>query len=191
MDLALAFEDSQPFKLTVDHYRALDRSGAFDVGPRVELIEGMIVCMSPMSPAHGRVTAALVTRFSIRLTEIGSELVPFAGSTVDAAPHNAPDPDITLAPRESGEGWLKSQGVALIIEVSRTTLGKDLKVKRGIYAAAGVPEYWVVDVNKAEVHRFADPQNGAFQTAPPPLPLGGELRSLTMPELAVDGSGIL
>lgn len=191
MDLALAFEDSQPFKLTVDHYRALDQSGAFDAGPRVELIEGMIVCMSPMSPAHGRVTAALVTRFSIRLNEIVSDLVPFAGSTVTSPPHSAPDPDITIAPRESGDDWLTSRGVALVIEVSKTTLGKDLKVKRDIYATAGVPEYWVVDVNKQEVHRFADPDDGVYRTEPLPIPLAGDLRSLTMPELAIDGSGIL
>ena len=190
MDLALTFEDSAPFKLTVDHYRALDRGGAFDEAPRVELIEGMIVCMSPMSPAHGRVTAELVTRFSTRLKEIGSKLVPFAGSTVATPPHSAPDPDITIAPLPIGEDWLVAAAAKLVIEVSRTTLGKDLKVKRDIYAAAGVPEYWVVDVNRSEVHRFADPRDGAYR-AEPPIPLAGTLRSLTLPDLVIDGSGIL
>ena len=62
--------------------------------------------------------------------------------------------------------------------------------KRDIYAAAGVPEYRLVDVNKAEVHRFADSRDGVYR-AEPPVPLAGELRSLTMPELAIDGGGIL
>ena len=140
---------------------APDASGAFDEGPRVELIEGMIVCMSPMSALHGLVIAELLRRLREAVQQAVSPLVVFAGSTVKLPPHNAPDPDIMIAEPQPAEAWLNVSAARLVVEVSRTTVRKDLQIKRDIYAAAGVPEYWVVDINKAKVYRFANPRDGA------------------------------
>ena len=105
-------------------------------------------------------------------------------------PHNAPDPDIVVSMKPGSQRYFDVTGAALLVEVSRTTVRRDLRVKRDIYAAAGVPEYWVVDVEKRLVHRFWNPRDGAYQ-AVEPIPLAGELRSLTMPDLVIDGAGIL
>lgn len=190
MDLALAFEDSQPFKLTVDQYEALDESGAFEDDRRIELIEGMIVRMNSQTSAHAIVTSQLAFRLHDRLRDISSDLLACTNPTVVMPPHNAPDPDILVALPPAGARYFPVEGVALIIEVSRTTLHRDLTIKRDIYARAGVPEYWVVDVNTAVVNRSADPRDGEYR-AEPPIPLAGELCNLTMPDLAIDGSGIL
>lgn len=190
MDLALAFEDSQPFKLTVDQYEGLDEGGAFEDDPRIELIEGMIVRMNSQTSSHAIVTSQLAFRLHDRLGDIGSPLLALINPTVMMPPHNAPDPDIIVTRPPAGARYFPVEGVALIIEVSRTTLGRDLTVKRDIYARAAVPEYWVVDVNAAVVHRFADPRAGVYRIEPP-IPLAGEIRSLTMPDLAIDGAGIL
>ena len=132
MELASAFEDSQPFRLTVDHYRALDESGAFDDGPRVELIEGMIVCMSPMSFFHGVIATQLLIRLDARLKEVRSSLIAVSGVTVSLPPHNLPDPDIIVAKRQPDGKYFSSDEAQLLIEVSRTTPGKDLSVKRDV-----------------------------------------------------------
>lgn len=190
VDLAYTFQDAQPFRLTVDHYLALDDLGAFEDSGRVELIEGMIVRMNSMSVDHAHVTGELHARLRDRLQEMGSSLSSLVNATVTIQPGNAPDPDIVVADRRNAGRFLTVEAVSLLIEVSKATIRKDLGVKRDTYATAGVPEYWVVDVDKREVHRFAAPCNGAY-TAEPPVPLAGELRSLTLPDLTIDGTGIL
>ncbi|HEU0045485.1 Uma2 family endonuclease [Sphingomonas sp.] len=191
MDLALAFEDSQPFKLTVDQYHDLMEQGVVEEGSNVELLEGMIVSMNSQAVSHTFLSFELAVRLREALKEIGSPLVAVTTPTVSMPPNNALDPDVAVtdAP-EMGPGFLPVSGVRLLIEVSRTTLRKDMKVKRDIYAQAGVPEYWVVDVNKAEVHRFAEPAEGVYRQEQP-IPLAGPLASLTIPDLAIDGSAIL
>lgn len=190
MDLALAFEDSQPFKLTVEQYRMLHEAGAFDEHHgRVELIEGMIACMSPQTILHGRIATRLTFRLQTRLLDMASPLEALMGPTVLMPPHNAPDPDITVA-RPAGSRYFSADAVALLVEVARTSLRKDMKVKRDVYARAGVPEYWVVDVEKALVHRFHRMNDDGYRQEPP-VPLAGPLASLTIPDLVIDGAGIL
>ena len=149
MDLALAFEDSPPFKLTIAQHQALDEAGAFEE-------------QHGRDDAHRRDPAAQCAR---------------SGYRRDDAP-------------ETEAGLLPLEGVQILMEVARTTLRKDMTVKRDIYARAGVPEYWVVDVKKAEVHRYADPQDGAYRQEPA-IPLAGPLASPTITGLLIDGGGIL
>ena len=190
MDIALAFEDAEPFRLTVDQFRSLDESGAFDESGRVELIEGMIVCMSPQASIHTTVAFELAVLLRTKLRDLGSPFTAVTTPTIAIPLHNALDPDVGVVLPRAGRDYFPVADARLLIEVSRTSLRKDKRLKRDIYAAAGVPEYWVVDVNKAEVHRFATPRDGVYHAAPP-VPLAGELRSLTMPDLAIDGGGIL
>lgn len=191
MDLALAFEDSQPFKLTVDQYRDLMEQGVIDEGAKIELIEGMIVQMNAQASVHTIVVFALAVRLHGRLNEIGSDLIALVTPTIAMPLHNALDPDVAVTSRPTiGPDFFPVSAARLLIEVSHTTLRKDMRVKRDIYARAGVPEYWVVDVNKAVVHRFHAPSDGVY-TAEPPVPLAGSLASLTIPELVIDGAGIL
>ena len=60
---------------------------------------------------------------------------------------------------------LRSTDLFLLIEVSDTTFNYDNKVKRDLYAAAGVSEYWVVDLNKQKVHTYWDSQEGSYQNS--------------------------
>lgn len=191
MDLALAFEDSQPFRLTIDQYRDLIDQGVIDEGARVELLEGMIVCMNSQASIHTVVTFELAVRLRERLKELGSPLTALTTPTVALPPNNALDPDVAVTVKAApGPDFFAVADVRLLIEVSRTTLRKDMKVKRDIYAGAGVPEYWVVDVNRAEVHRFWAVGDGRYRQETP-IPLAGALASLTMPDLTIDGAGIL
>ena len=191
MDLALAFEDAEPFRLTVDQYHDLMMAGVVDEGARIELIEGMIVRMNSQANAHVFTTFEIAVRLRDALREMGSVLTAVMTPTVALPPHNALDPDVavTIKPK-LGPEFLTVAGIAILVEVSNSSLRKDLRFKRDIYARAGVPEYWVVDVNKAEVHRFHRPEDGVYR-AEPPVTLAGPLESLTLDGLAIDGSGIL
>lgn len=190
MELALAFEDAEPFRLTVAQYIDLFERGVIPERPRTELLEGMIVCMNAQARQHSMVLNQLAFRLHDRLQEMKSPLICLAAPTVLMPPHNAPDPDIYVGRLAAEKRYFDIDDALLLIEISHTTLGKDRRVKRDIYARAGVPEYWVVDINKAEVHRFAGLSDGAYR-AEPPVPSAGELRSLTIANLVIDGSGIL
>lgn len=52
--------------------------------------------------------------------------------------------------------------LALVVEIAETTLRRDLGMKRGKYAAAGIPLYWVIDGNHSVVHVHADPVDGDY-----------------------------
>ena len=186
----MSFEAPQPIKLTVDDFAVLHDAGAFDAYPRAELINGMVVCMSPQTSLHVLVANRLARRLGVALDALGSPLEALVAPTVAIPPHNAPEPDVALLTTISGQRYFPLESMSLAVEVSRTTLRYDLTTKRDLYASAGVPEYWVVDVEGLRVHRFRTPQGGAYLTTPP-IPIAGELRLLTMPELAIDGTGIL
>ena len=190
MEQLISFEAPQPIKLTVDDFAALHDAGAFANHRHAELIDGVIVCMSPQTSLHTLAVNRLARRLGTALEMLGSPLEALITPTVEIPPHDAPEPDIALLTTTSGQRYFPLESMSLAIEVSRSTLRYDHTIKRDLYARACVPEYWVVDVEGARVHRFRSPQDGAYQAAAP-VAVASELRSLTMPELAIDGVGIL
>lgn len=75
-----------------------------------------------------------------------------------------PEPDIAIA-ETHGDGFLPVTKVRLVVEISDTTLELDLGRKQRVYAEAGVPEYWVVDVNARVVHQMWAPDGDGFTAA--------------------------
>lgn len=177
------------FRLRLSDVELLQRAGVLD-GRKVELIEGVLIAVSPQLRLHSYVKNEMTRRFWKALDALQSPLSAETEVTVEITPETAPEPDIALTDAPIGDGYVPVASVALAIEVADSSLRRDLGEKRDIYAAAGVPEYWVVDVNGARVHRFAGTRDGVYR-AEAPIPLAGELRSLTMPDLAIDGTGIL
>lgn len=74
-----------------------------------------------------------------------------------------PQPDIAVVRERSYAArgpW--PEDILLIVEGSDATLKGELTVKVPLYAAAGIPEVWVVDVQTRSVHRFSDPQPSGY-----------------------------
>ena len=190
MNLVQPFEVPQPVKLTVDDFLLLAESGAFDHLPKkVELLDGVITVMSPQSTKHAFVTTQLAFRIQEKLREIGSPLAALIGGTLTASPSNAPEPDISLTADARNEGYASADDARLVVEVSHTTARHDLGKKRRIYAAAGIPEYWVFEIGKARVHRFWTPEGGDYGNHDT-VSVPDRLESVLMPELAVETDGL-
>lgn len=81
------------------------------------------------------------------------------------------------------------EAVALIAEVSASTLDIDLGPKPAIYAAAGVPEYWVIDLEGRRAHRMRIPGADGYATSEA-FDLGERLESATIAGLAVGTVGL-
>lgn len=83
--------------------------------------------------------------------------------SIDVAPEDnptsEPEPDITVLNRPADElGRNPAPGdIALIVEVSDSTLDHDLGPKAKLYARAGIPEYWVIDVKGRRIHQHREP----------------------------------
>lgn len=53
----------------------------------------------------------------------------------------------------------------MLIEVADSSLEKDKNLKRKLYAEAGIPEYWIVDIEKECVEVFQETEKGAYKKA--------------------------
>ena len=149
------------YRLTVADYLALDQTGAFE-GLRTELIEGEIIVANPQSSRHLVVKSELAYRLRLALGEIGSPLFVAIAGTVEIADRSMPEPDILIIEPPHGEGYVQVSSVHLAVEVAATSLELDLRDKARLYAAAGIPEYWVADVNGRVIHQLWAPTGQGY-----------------------------
>jgi len=144
------------FRFTRDQYYELDRLGYFD-HKRVELIYGEIIEMSPINWPHALgvklVTDVLAAAFAAGHFVTVQQAFPVPSEPVGSAPQ----PDVAVIPGGPRDYTVHPTAAALLVEVSVSTLDYDLTTKAELYATAGVPEYWVLDVENRQVHVFRDP----------------------------------
>jgi Uma2 family endonuclease len=81
------------------------------------------------------------------------------------------------------------EDVLFLIEVSDSTLEYDRQIKVPLYARAGVPEVWIVNINEERVETFAEVSGGAYRTAAS-LARGEEIQSHSLADLRIGVSEI-
>ena len=170
-------------KLRVADFMLLNDAGAFERYAKSELIEGEIICMNSQYSQHARIKSLLMFELESALRAKKSDLSAWCEVSIHLSDDSMPEPDIVLTCYR-GTGAVPLDTVALIVEVADTTLDNDLGRKARLYGAAGVAEYWVVDVAGNRILLHTDPtQNGyAEQTA---VPFGEPLVSGTIDGIAV------
>ena len=179
---------SAPFRFTVDQFLALCDQGMFDGYAKTELIEGEIVVMSAQHSRHARVKTRLAVRLANELAQLNSPLEPQVEASVRLSDGSLPEPDIVVTSFR-GAGVVPVESVALLIEVSDTTLDTDLGRKADLYAEAGVPEYWVIDLNEDRVLLHANPRrDGSGYDGQLDVPFGDVLDAASVEGLLVDTS---
>lgn len=175
-------------RLTVEEFLLLDSEGAF--GTRsTELIAGEVYYMSPKHRPHARSVTEMVIALSKALQAGDFGLSILTDVSVRISDYDVPEPDIVLTDMPDGDGILPLEAVRLVIEVAASTLKTDLGVKADLYAAAGVPEYWVVDVDERRVLMHANPHAGdGGYDGQLDVPFGETLHSATIEGLEVETS---
>jgi Uma2 family endonuclease len=146
--------DVQFKRWTREQYDALVRAGVLGEDVHVQLVEGEIVEMAPQGPAHvtvirlveDRLRAAFGAGFDVRSQG------PLALSDV-----SEPEPDVAVvrgSPRDHAREHPAT--AVLVVEVADTTVDFDRTRKGPMYARAGIPEYWIVDLHASavEVYRY-------------------------------------
>ena len=149
----LVAQNERPF--TVEEYHALGRAGVLGEDSRVELIAGRIVAMSPIGSRHLLTVNRLTDLFAERLYAVSPRVAHLSvQNPIRLGPHHEPEPDLVLL-HPGLDRFPTPADAFLVVEVSDTTARYDREVKAPVYAAAGVPELWIVllDENAVEVYR--------------------------------------
>ncbi len=148
-----------PYRHTVRQFHQMGELGFFE-GRRASLIHGLIFEEGPMNPPH-RIALELADtairfafgpgwRFCVQMPLV-------LGQDID------PEPDVAVVRGSARGTTTHPTGADLVIEIADSSRDYDLTVKAEMYATAGIPEYWVVDVDGRALHVFRDPA---------PLPAG-------------------
>ncbi len=160
--------------------------GFFDEEEKIELLDGVIVEMTRQGPRHAstvqRLTHLLVLTLDPR-AEVRVQL-PFAASDV-----SEPGPDVAVVPT-GGHERAHPEEAMLLIEVSESSLSKDRRVKARIYAEAGTPEYWIVDVTAGAIEVRTEPGAGGYRRVRVAQP-GETIRLQAFPDVEIAVSDVV
>jgi Uma2 family endonuclease len=149
--------------ITVDQFHRMGEAGIFRDNEHVELVEGEMIQMPPIGPAHASRVNVVGTLFARRLDD-DRALVSYQ-NPITLPPKNEPQPDIALlkpATHRYKTTLPLASDVLLVVEVADTTLSYDRDVKIPIYAQNGIAEVWLFDVQTELLIVFRAPVSGVY-----------------------------
>jgi Uma2 family endonuclease len=146
-------------RLRIDEYARMIDAGILGEDDHVELLEGMLVQDSPQGPPHANVIVALTKALVLAA---GNEFTVRPQVPLTLGDFSEPEPDLAVV-RVSDAASRKQhpRTALLVVEVSGDSLRKDRGIKAAIYAGAGIPNYWIVNVDAGSVEVYGDPDAGA------------------------------
>jgi Uma2 family endonuclease len=141
---------------TPEQYHKLIDSGVIQEGEPVELLEGYLVEKPMRNPPHDGALTRLTNRLPPRLPPGWVTRIQCAVSLADSEPE--PDGAVVRGGDTSYDARLPTPAdFGVVLEVSDSTLAFDRRDKGRIYARAGIPGYWVVNIPDRQVEVYADP----------------------------------
>lgn len=152
-------------RFSVDEYHRMIETGILSEDDRVELLDGWILEMSPIGPPHEVCISLLLEELQQSLSSgwLVRLQSPITLSTSE------PQPDVSVVrgrPRDYVAHHPKPDEVALVVEVADSSLTFDRQLKRPRYAAAGIPEYWIVNLIDRQLEIYRDLAAGGDYTKP-------------------------
>jgi Uma2 family endonuclease len=147
----------------VAEYYRMAQAGIFSEDDRVELIEGEIIEISPIGIGHASCVDRLVTLLA---EQVGRRAIVRVQNPVRLDEFSEPQPDIALLKWRDDFYSARHPlppDVWLIAEVAETSAAYDRKVKVPLYARAGIPEVWLIDLAQDVIEVYNQPVNGVYQ----------------------------
>ena len=173
-------EDLKPHRWTREEFHRMGASDVFPEGMRWELLDGEIY--PKIGQGNGHITAGRAVAAALRAA-LGEGFDVSSQYPLPLGEENEPEPDV-MALRGS---WRDYDGrdpdpaldVVVVVEVSDSSVRRDQGLKTRLYAAAGVPEYWIVNLPERTLEVRRRPYEGVY----------GETRILHEGESAKVGDG--
>lgn len=143
-------------RLSIEQYHAMIQAGILTDDDPVELLEGLLVFKMAKNPPH---------RLATGLTRTALENILPPGWYVDSQEpitlqNSEPEPDIAVIRgdrRQYPDRHPGAEDIAMIVEISDSTLQRDRTIKKRIYARAGIPFYWIVNLAESQVEVYSQP----------------------------------
>ena len=149
-------------RFTVDEYHRMGEVGILSRDDRVELVDGEIVEMTPIGPRHAFRVATLTQRL-VQL--LGDRAVVWVQMPVRLGLRHEPEPDLVLLRPPLGRYAKQLPGpedVLLLIEISGSSIAYDRGVKLRMYAQAGIPEVWIIDLEGDAMEVYRRPTSAGY-----------------------------
>jgi Uma2 family endonuclease len=152
-------QNRELFRITIEQYHAMIEAGILTTEDKAELLEGVLVTRMSKNPSHvraaRRVAAALEAMMPAGFFAWRQDPITIGDSE--------PEPDFAIirgVEDDFARALPTGNDVALVVECSDTTLRLDRTLKLRVYARAGIPVYWIVNLldRTIEVHSDPDPQ---------------------------------
>ena len=152
-----------PRHFTAQEYNRMVQAGILREDEHVELLEGEIVEMSPIGKRH----AGVVNRLTALLQhELYGRAVVAVQNPLSISFSSQPEPDIALLrfrPDYYTEELPSAADTLLVVEVADTSLLSDREIKIPLYASAGIPEVWLVNLVEELIQVFSGLQGGVYE----------------------------
>ncbi|MDX1991274.1 MAG: Uma2 family endonuclease [bacterium] len=155
-DAAFVVPEVPIWRLTVAQYHQMIEAGILTEEDRVELLEGWLVTKMPKNPPHS---------ISTQLTrDVLAKIIPEGWFVTDQEPittlTSEPEPDVTVVKgqrRDFRDHHPDPKDVAIVIEVSDSTLKYDRTLKLRLYAKVRIPVYWIINLPERRIEVYTEP----------------------------------
>lgn len=143
-------------RFTVAEYHKLGDAGILDEDDRIELIEGELVQMAPIGDLHAGTVNHLIRLFG----RLAHEPIVSAQNPIVLGQRSEPQPDFMLLRYRDdlyGTNTPTPRDVLLLIEVADSTIATDRGIKVPLYGQNGVPECWLLDIQRKKLEIYLTP----------------------------------
>lgn len=144
------------YRLDVEQYHEMIRLGILTEDDQVELLEGWLVCKMPKKPPH--TLANDLTRDTLlAMLPVGWHVKTQDPITL---PDSEPEPDVVVVRgdrRQYADHPPCAADIVLVVEVAETTLVRDRGLKKRLYARAGIPVYWILNLAAQRLEVYSAP----------------------------------
>ncbi len=148
---------------TPEQYQLMYKSGVFAQSDRLELINGEITQMSPIGRKH---VACIIRLTKLMEKKLGDRTMISAQNSILLPDNSQPQPDLAILKYRDDfyeNGLPTPEDILLIIEVADSSIDYDRDVKAPLYAAAGIPEMWLFDVNQKLITGYSHPSPSGYK----------------------------
>ena len=155
-----AFPPVPVCRLGVEQYEEMIRAGIIMEDDPVELLDGWLVPKMTKNPPH--VLASELVRDVLQRI-VQEDWCVYSQQPVRLTT-SMPEPDVMVVRgerRQYRDRRLQAEDVGLIVEVSDASLSRDQEFKKAIYARAGIPCYWLLNLVEHRVEEYTDPTGSA------------------------------
>lgn len=167
---------------TREEYERRVEEGFFGPEERVELVDGVLYEMSPQNSPHADCVSLILYAL---LPVFASGVHIRVQMPLALGLDSEPEPDIAVVPGPPGSySSSHPTSAALIAEVAESSLSHDRKRKASLYARAGVPEYWLINLVERHLEVFRDPADGEYRSSTI-LRAGDSVSALSRPDVKI------